>query len=171
MAEGACKFCPYIHVTRKAKVRRLRLHQELAFLGTMRRMTIKAAHAVCQVHRAVIVSMLFRVLVAAQTAGAGLLRRGVLKGKDFGLVAAAVDVLFRRSMTSLAAMPLYAFVRVELRVHGGGEVGRIRKMRVNLLVARLAGIRTHVKRWVGGPDILLRLVCLRLVCLRCVLFC
>src|SRR5271156_6717305 len=149
VAEGARKFSTNIHVTRETKFRRLRLHQELALLGIMRRMTIEAAYAVCQVRRAVIVPMLFGVLVAAQAAGAGLLRCGVLKGKDFRLVAAAVDVLFPRAVTSLAAMPLHAFVRVELRVHGSGEVGRSGETLVNVLVAGLASIGTHVKRRVG----------------------
>ena len=144
VAEGARKFSPDIHVTRETKFRRLRLHQELTFLGTMRRMTIEATYAVCQVHRAVIVPMLFGVLMAAQTASAGLLRRGVLKGKDFGLIASAVDVLFPRAMTSLAAMPLRAFVCVELRVHGGGEVGRSGEMRIDVFMACLAGIGTNV---------------------------
>src|SRR5580704_4948314 len=161
MMKGTRKFSPDIHVTGETKFRRLRLHQKLAFLGFMRRMTIEATYAVCQVHRAVIVPVLFGVLMASQAAGTGLLRRGVLKGKDFGLIAAAVDVLFPRAMTSLTAIPLRAFVRVEFRVHGGGEVSCRGEMRVDVLVAGLAGIGTHVKRRIRWPVISLRLVCLR----------
>ena len=42
-------------------------------------------------------------------------------------------------------MPLHAFVSVEFRVHGGGEVGRRGEMRVDVLVAGLAGVGTHVE--------------------------
>src|ERR1700741_98720 len=102
--------------------------------------------------------MLFGVLVAAQAAGAGLLRCGVLKGEDFGLVAAAVHVLFSRAVTSLAAMPLHAFVRVELRVHGGNEVGRSSEMRIDVLVAGLAGIGTYVEAGIRRGNISFGLV-------------
>lgn len=159
--KGTHEFGTHARVACVTEVRRLSLHQVLAFLGVVRRVAINARDAVGQVRRAVIVSMLFGVLVAAKAASAGLLRRGVFKGIDFGFIAAAVDVLFPRAMASLAAMPLHAFVRVELRVHGGGEVGRSGEMGVEVLVAGLAGIGTHVKRRVGWPDIFLRLLCLR----------
>src|SRR5580704_12366560 len=102
--------------------------------------------------------MLFGVLVAAQAAGAGLLRCGVLKGEDFGLVAAAVDVLFPRAMTSLAAMPLRAFMRVELRIHGGGEVRCSGEMRIDLLMAGLASIGTHVESGIRRRNVCFGLI-------------
>src|ERR1700752_2693372 len=159
--KGTREFRTQAHVACVTEVARVSLHQVLAFLGVVRRVAINARDAVGQVHRAVIVPMLFGVLVAAQAAGAGLLRCGVLKGKDFGLFAAAVAVLFPRAVTRRAAMPLHAFLRVELCVHGGGEVGRSGEMRIDLLMAGLAGIGTHVKRRVGWPDEFLRLVSLR----------
>src|ERR1051325_1103835 len=159
--KGTREFRTHAHVACVTKVRGLSLHQVLAFLGVVRSVAINAPDAIGQVHRAVIVSMLFGVLVAAKAAGAGLLRRGVFKCKDFGFVAAALDVLLPRTMASLAAMPLHAFVRVELRVHGGGEVGCSGEIGIEVLVAGLAGIGTHVKCRVGWPGILLRLVCLR----------
>ena len=159
--EGTRKFRAYAHMARVTELRRLSLHQVLALRGEVRRVAINARDAVGQVHRAVIVSMLFGVLVAAKAPSAGLLQRGVFKCKDFGFVAAAVDVLFPRTMASLAAMPLHAFVRVELRVNGGGEVGGSGEIGIEVLVAGLAGIGTHVKCRVGWPGILLRLVCLR----------
>lgn len=53
-------------------------------------------------------------------------------------------------MTSLAAMRLRAFVGVELRVHGGGEVGLSGEMRIDVLMAGLAGIGTREKRRAVG---------------------
>ncbi len=94
--------------------------------------------------------MLFGVLVAAQASGASLLRCGVLKGEDFGLVTSAVHVLFTGAMTGLAALPLHPFVRVKLPVHGGCEMGRSGEMRIDLVVAALAGVGSHVEtriRW------------------------
>ena len=102
--------------------------------------------------------MLFGVLVAAQAAGASLLRCGVLKGEDFGLVTSAVHVLFPRAMTGLAALPLHAFVHVKLPVHGGCEMGRSGEMRVDLLVAALAGVGPYVEVRIRRCDICFGLI-------------
>ncbi len=120
--EGPRKLRAHVHVTRVTEFRRLRLHQELAFLRVVRRVAVNAGDAVGQVHRAVIVPMLFGVLMAPQAARAGLLRGSVFEGEDLGLVTPAVDMLFTRAVTSLAAMPFHALVSVEFRVHRGGEV-------------------------------------------------
>src|SRR5580704_1128520 len=111
----------------------------------MRRMTVDAGHAALQMGRASIIALFVTALVAFQATGAGLLRCCVLEGEDFGFVAAAIDVLFPRAVTSLAAVPFGTFVRVELRVHGGGEVRRIGELCIDVFVASLAGIGTHVK--------------------------
>ena len=102
--------------------------------------------------------MFFGVLVAAQAAGASLLRCGVLKGENFGLVSSAVDVLFPGAMTSLAAMPLHAFVCVELPVHSGCEVGRSGEIRIDLFMAGLAGVGTHVEIGIRRRNICLCLI-------------
>ncbi len=145
MVERPPELYPHILVAAVAQLRRLLFHQELVFLGFVWRVAINACDAVGQVHGAVVVPMLFGVLVAAQAARASLLRCGVLKGEDFGFVTSAVHVLFPRAMTSLAAMPLHAFLRVELPVHGGCEVGRSGEIRIDRLVAGLAGVGTHVE--------------------------
>src|SRR5580704_4588826 len=150
MVERPRELYPHILVAAIAQLRRLLFHQELAFLGLVWSVAINARDAVGQVHGAVIVPMLFGVLVAAQAAGASLLRCGILKGEDFGLVTSAVDVLFSRAMTGLAALPLHAFVRVELPVHAGCEMGCSGEMRIDLLVAALASVGSHIEvriRW------------------------
>ena len=97
--------------------------------------------------------MLFGVLVAAQAARAGLLRRGVFKREDLGFVAAAIDVLFPGTMASLAAMPFHAFVCVELAIHGGSEVSRGSEICIDFFVAGLAGIGADVESWIRRCNI------------------
>jgi hypothetical protein len=161
VVERPCKLRAYIHVTRVTELRGFRLHQKLTLLRIMGRVAINAGNAVGQVHRTVIVPMLFVVLVAAQAASAGLLRRGVLKGEDFGLVAPAIYVLLSRAVASLAAMPLHALVRVEFAIHGGSEVRGGGEIRIDVFVAGLAGIGTHIESGIGrrniGFDLLRRL--------------
>jgi hypothetical protein len=147
----------HIHVARVTKFRRFRLHQELTFFGMVRRVAINAGDAVCCVHRAVIIPMLFGVLMAAQAPGSGLLWRYVLKGEDLGFVAPAIYVFFPRAMASLAAVPFHTFVRVEFGIHGGGEVSGGCEIRIDVFVAGLAGVGTHVECRIRRHDISLRL--------------
>ncbi len=145
MVERPRELCTHILVASVTELRRFRLHQILTLLGVMRRVAINASDAVGQVHRAVIVAMLFGVLMAAQAARAGLLWRGVFKREDFRFVAAAIYVLFPRPMASFASVPFHAFVRVELAIHGGGDVSGGGEIRIDLFVAGLAGIGTDVE--------------------------
>ena len=47
--------------------------------------------------------------------------------KIFDYVAAAVHVLLTGAVAGFAAVPLRTLVRVELSIHGGGEMGRFAK--------------------------------------------
>src|ERR1700739_544006 len=96
--------------------------------------------------------------MTVQTARTGLRGRSILEGKDFGLVAAAVDVLLARPVTSLAAMPFRALVRVEFRVHGGGEMRGLFKVCINLFMTRLAGVGAHIQRRICWAHICFGLV-------------
>jgi len=155
------EFRAHVQVAGVAELRRGFLEQELALFGVVRRMAVIAGNSALEVRGAREIVLLVAALVAAQAASAGLLRCRVLEGEDFGFVATAVDVLFSRAVASLAAMPFHAFVRVELRVHGGGEVGRRREMRIEVLMACLTGVGTDVeagiRRWSVEFDLLGRL--------------
>src|SRR5580692_5027167 len=113
--------------------------------------------------------MLFGVLVAAQAAGAGLLRCRVLKREDLGFVAAAIHVLFAGAVASLAAMPFHSVVCVEFGIHGGSEVRRGSEMCIDFFVAGLAGIGAHVQAGVRRCNVDFNLLS-RLGLLRSIFF-
>ena len=144
MMEGPRELRPNILMAAVAELRSLRLHQELRLFGVVGRMAVNASNPIGEVHRPVVVPMLFCVLVATETSRARLLRSGILEREDLRLVAPAVDMLFPRSVASLAPMPLHALVRVELRIHGGDKVRRLFETCVNLVVAGFAGVRPYV---------------------------
>jgi len=105
------------------------------------------------------------VLMAVQAARTGLRGRSILESKDFGLVAPAVDVLLAGAVTSFAAMPFRTLVRVEFRVHGGGEMRGLFKVCRNLVVTRLAGVGAHIQRRICRAHISFGLF--RRLALRC----
>ena len=151
--EGPCELRADVLMARVTKLWRFRLHQELAFLGVMRRVAVDTGDAVGEMHGAVVVAVLLGVLVAAEAAGASLLRGSVLKSEDLGDIAAAVDMGFARAVAGFASVPLDAFVGIELGIHGGGEVRSLLKARVDFVVAGLAGVGACVEGGVGGGDV------------------
>src|SRR5579862_2853328 len=112
----------------------------------MRSVAVNAGDAALQMLGSPKVALLVAALMAIQAAGAGLRGGGILEGEDFGFVPAAVDMFLAWAMTSLTAMPFRALVCVEFRVHGGGEMRGLFKVCINLVMTRLAGVRTHVQR-------------------------
>src|SRR5438270_7963291 len=88
------------------------LHQELTFLCMVRIVAVRATNAVLQVGGAPKIAVLF-TLVTIQAARADICRRGILKGKDFRLVAPALYVLFAWSVAGLAAMPFRSLFCVQ----------------------------------------------------------
>jgi hypothetical protein len=104
----------HVHVARVTKLRGFRFHQELAFLGMVRRMAIDAGHAVREMHGTVVVAVFLGVLVAPQAASAGFLRRAALEREDFRFVPTAIHVLFARAMARFTTVPFRAFVRGQL---------------------------------------------------------
>ena len=109
-------------------------------------MAVNARDAALQMQGSPKVVLFVAVLMAVQAARTGLRGRSILECKDFGLVAAAVDVVLARAVTSFAAMPFRALVRVEFRVHGGGEMRGLFKVCVNLVMTGLAGVGANIQR-------------------------
>ncbi len=116
-------------------------------------MTVEATNSVCQVRGTVEIAVFAVVLMTAQTALAGVRRRSVFKGKNLCLVPAAVHVLLARAVAGLAPVPFHPLVRFQLPLHGGGEVSRAFKIRIDVLMACLAGIGTHVEPGIGRRNI------------------
>lgn len=148
----------HIHMARVTELRRFRFHQKLTLLGMVRRVAIDTRNAIGQMYRAIVVCMFLGVLMASQTARTGLLRRGVLKGEDFGLVSAPINVSLPGAMTCLAPLPFHPFVRFQLAFHGGDEVRSAFEIGIEILMACLAGIGTHVKPWIRRSNIRLLLI-------------
>ena len=108
----------FIEMAGVAKIRLLHLQKVLAFLGMVRIMAVRAAHTILQVNGAGIIAVLFAILVAVEAPRANLLRCGVLKREDLGLVTPAFHMLLAGTMASLATVPFGPVLRVERR----GEV-------------------------------------------------
>lgn len=87
------------------------------------------------------VRSLFLPVVACQTTTSDCLRGRTFKDKDLALVAAAVDVLRTRAMTSLATV---CFRSALLPKHAV-PVPRLLHALENVLVTRLTGIRTDIR--------------------------
>src|SRR5215469_8326132 len=107
--KGKGEFRTHVHVARVTELRRLSLHQELAFLRVMGRVTIGATDAVRKMHRTVVVAMFLRVLMAPQTAPAPFLWGRILEREDLGFIASTIDVLFPRPVTRFTPVPLRSF--------------------------------------------------------------
>jgi len=158
MVKRACELRSHILVAAVAQLRRLFFHQELAFLGMMGRMTIEATNAVCQVRGTVVIALFAIVLMTAQTALAGVRGRSVLKGINLCLVPATLHVLLARAVASFTTVPFHSLVRFQLPLHGGGEVSRGFKIRIDVLMTRLAGIGTHIESGIGRRNICFGLI-------------
>src|ERR1700757_5218554 len=61
-------------------------------------------------------------------------------------------------MASFTAIPPRPFLSVELSFHGGCEMNGLFQVCGNLLMTRLAGVRTHVQRWICWARICFGLV-------------
>src|SRR5579884_1723339 len=110
-----------LEMTPIAKLRRLLFHQELRFLGTMRRMAVDAAHVVLHVRRTREIAVLLAEVMAFEAALTDLFRRGILEGKNLSFVAATFDVRPARPMACFAAVPRWSVLFVE----HGHVVGRV----------------------------------------------
>jgi hypothetical protein len=110
--EGPSKLLLCLEMAAIAKLWLLLFHQQLAFLRIMRRVAVRATDVVLEMGGSSEVAVLLTVGVTAKTTFADFLRGGVLKTEDFRFVAASVDVLFARSVTSFASVPFRAFLRV-----------------------------------------------------------
>src|SRR5215471_7775017 len=158
VVKRACELRAHILVAAIAQLRRLLLHEELTFLGMVWRVTVEATNAVCQVRGTVVIALVASVLMTAQTALAGVRRRSVLKGINLCLVPAAVHVLLARAVASFTPMPFHSLVRFQLPLHGGGEVCRAFEIRIDVLMACLAGIGTHILSRIGRRNICFGLI-------------
>ena len=143
-----------IQMAAVAKFGRRIFQQALGFFGMVRGMAIDAGNAALQVSGAARIVLLVTALVAIQAARADLCGRGVLKGKDFRDIPAAIHMFLAGPVACLATVPLRTGVRIELGVHRGGEVRGACKVGVKFLVAGLAGIRADVQSRVGGAHVL-----------------
>jgi hypothetical protein len=114
MMKGTGELCADVLMAGVAEFRRFGLHQELAFLGMMRRVTINAGNAVSQMHGSVVVAVLLVVLVTPQAPSAGFLRRNALERKYFRFVSTAIDVFFSGAMARLTTVPFRPFVGIQL---------------------------------------------------------
>lgn len=143
----------HIQMTRVTKLWRRLFQQELALFGVMWGMAVNAGNTALQVRRSPVIALLVAVLVAIQATRADLRGRGVLKCENLRLVPAAVHVRLAGPVARFATMPLGAIVSFEFSLHRGYEVWSFLKVRVDFVVAGLAGIGADIKRRIRRPHI------------------
>jgi len=110
----------------------------------MRGVAVEAGYSAGEMDRTTVIAMVFAGQVTGKTAGTGFLRSYARKSEDFGFVSATVDVSFPGTMTGFATVPARAFVRVQVRIQGGGKVCGSCEILRDLLVARGTGIRADI---------------------------
>jgi len=166
VVEGPSKLLLRLEMAAVTELRRLLLHQELAFFGVMRRVAVDATYVVLQVRRPRVVAVLLSVRVASQAAFADFLGRGILECKDLRLIAATIDVCFPWTVTRLASMPLWTFFGIQ-RSHIVRRIfiRLVKTLGWHVLVAGLAPLGTDVERRVRRPFVRFRSGCgLNLFC-------
>src|SRR5216683_62549 len=160
VVEGAVELLLHFLVAAVAKQRRLFLHQELAFLRMVGRVAVYAAHVVLQVRGTSVVAVLLSVCVASKAACADLRCRGVLEGKDPGLVTTTFDVRFPRTVACFTTVPLRALFGVKCRDKVRRVFVRlIKALRGHVFMAGLASFRADVERRIRGPFVDFRSAC------------
>src|ERR1700722_2150799 len=144
--EGPVELLLLVQVTAVAQIRLLRFQQKLAFFRMVRVVAVGATDAILQVDGTREIPVLLAVLVAVEAARADLLSRGSLEGENLRLISTALDMFLAGTMTSLAAVPLRAF----LLVQHGHVVRRIlvaleESFDGHVFVAGLASLRAYVE--------------------------
>ena len=154
MVEGHFKLGLLLQMARVTKFR-LCFHQQKLFgLRMVRRMAGNATDIVLRVDGVDGVHMLRAAGVAAHAAGIDFLRRNVLEGEYLAYVASASHVVRTGPVTALASLPGWATLFIQC----GLPVRRLFPTGVNVAVAALAGVRSHVlcnfgergRRWSRG---------------------
>jgi|SRR5690242_13172479 len=152
MVEGAVELLFGFLVTPVAEQRLFFLQQVLGFLWMMGIVAVDTGDAVLCVLGTREVAVLGPILMATEAARAYIGGRGVLKSKNLGFVAAAVDVRFAGTVASFATMPLGAFLGIQRRYEMRRVLVRLEKaLARHVLMAGLAGIRADVESRIGGP--------------------
>jgi hypothetical protein len=140
MPEGTSEFCPHLGMAAIAEQRLFFDEQRPLRLGFMWRMATGAAHIVGQMGGPQKIGMLIVKGVAGQAAFRGLFGREILEIDNLGDIAAALDVRFARTVTSLTALVL----RPCFLVKGSREMSGVLEVLGQVLVAGLAGIFAYV---------------------------
>ena len=134
-----------IHVAAVAELWRRFLEQKFALLGVVRRMAIDTRNSALQVGGTAVIALLVAGLMAIKAASTNIGGRCVLKREDLCFVAAALNVLFARTVARLAAMPL----RTLLGIESGYEMRRcfvtcIEALRRHVFMAGFASLCPYV---------------------------
>jgi hypothetical protein len=136
----ASEFSSYLSVAAIAQERLLFDEQRPLRLGFVRRMATGAAHIVGQMGGPQKIGMLIVEGMAGQASFRGLFGREILEIDNLGDIAAALDVRFARTVTSLTALML----RRCFLVKGSREMSGVLEVLGQILVAGLAGIFAYV---------------------------